>query len=98
MTRAVPVLSSARPMPSAPAMTISTDQSTLRRAVLAEQQPIMIINPAASIAATSMLNHPRATTLTIAPRIISAVHAFSWRRGLESSMALTRKKSRELRC
>ena len=90
-------MSIALPMPSAAAITTSSDQSMLCRAWLTEQQPSAIIQPAAMNAAVNRSSQPSVETTIIATNRPSATQARSRRTGCEFSTPLTRKKWLEFR-
>ena len=87
---AAPVVSRALPILKAAPITNNTDHSILRKARTEEQQPVKSITTEAKIAALSILNKPKDASTTIDAKITIARGAFSWRRGSESGIPLTR--------
>ena len=65
------------PRPKAAAITISTCQSTSRRAEEGRVQRVMSISPAVTIAASKMVNKPNETVATSTPKMPSAINARS---------------------
>lgn len=87
---AAPEFCNAEAIPNDAAITISTCQSTARRAIRPVVQRVRIISPAANIAAFNMLSHPSATATTIRNKIVNASGARLWRIGCTSGNPLTR--------
>ena len=77
MASAAPVLSSACPNPMDAAMVKRTSVSMLDRASDPLTQPVMIMKPAASMAACTIDSHSIVANTTIPPSMISATGARS---------------------